>query len=159
MRHALRRLLKTPAFTVTAVITLAAAIGANALIFSVVNGVLLKPLPFADPSRLVGVWHMAPGVMSVPLNQSAATYLMYREDGKVFQDIGLWNMSSVTVTGRGEPEQVESLNVTDGTLPLVGVTPALGRFFTKEEDSPSGPDVILISYAYFQRAFNGNPDA
>src|SRR5262245_15153895 len=91
MRHALRRLLKTPAFTVTAIVTLAAAIGANALIFSVVNGVLLKPLPFADPSRLVGVWHVAPGIMAGPLNQSAATYLMYREDGKVFEDIGLWN--------------------------------------------------------------------
>jgi putative ABC transport system permease protein len=159
MRHALRRLLKTPAFTVTAIVTLAAAIGANALIFSVVNGVLLKPLPFADPSSLVGVWHVAPGVMPGPLNQSAATYLMYRENGKVFQDIGLWNTGSVTLTGRGEPEQADSLNVTDGTLPLVGVTPALGRFFTKEEDTPSGPDVILISYAYFQRAFNGNPNA
>ncbi len=159
MRFALRRLLKTPAFTVTAVITLAAAIGANALIFSVVNGVLLKPLPFANPSSLVGVWHVAPGILPGPLNQSAATYLMYREDGKVFQDIGLWSMSSVTLTGRGEPEQVESLNVTDGTLPLVGVAPALGRFFTKEEDTPSGPDVVLISYAYFQRAFNSNPNA
>ncbi len=59
---------------------------------------------------------------------------MYREDGKVFEDIGLWNISSVTITGRGDPEQVESLHVTDGTLPLLGVTPALGRLFTKEED-------------------------
>ncbi len=159
MRHALRRLLKTPAFTLTAIITLGAAIGANVLIFSVVNGVLLKPLPFADPSRLVGVWHTAPGIMAVPLNQSAATYLMYREDGKVFEDIGLWNISSVTITGRGDPEQVESLHVTDGTLPLLGVTPALGRLFGKEERTPGGPETILISYPYFQRAFNGNPNA
>src|SRR4029453_16642839 len=133
MRHALRRLLKTPAFTVTAVITLGAAIGANVLIFSVVNGVLLKPLPFADPSRLVGVWHTAPGVMAGPLQQSAATYLMYREDGKGFQGIGLWDDSSVTLTGRGDPEQVESLSVTDGTLPLLGVTPRLGRLFTRQD--------------------------
>jgi predicted permease len=159
MRHALRRLLKTPAFTITAVITLAAAIGANVLIFSVVNGVLLRPLPFADPSRLVGVWHTAPGIMAVPLNQSAATYLMYREDGKVFTDIGLWNVSSVTITGRGDPEQVESLHVTDGTLPLLGVTPALGRLFGKEDVTPGGPETILISYPYFQRAFNGNANA
>ena len=155
----LRRLLKTPAFTVTAVITLAAAIGANVLIFSVVNGVLLKPLPFADPSRLVGVWHTAPGIMAVPLNQSAATYLMYREDGRVFTDIGLWNLSSVTITGRGDPEQVESLHVTDGTLPLLGVTPALGRLFGKEDVTTGGPETILITYPYFQRAFNGNPNA
>jgi predicted permease len=159
MRHAFRRLLKTPAFTVTAIITLGAAIGANVLIFSVVNGVLLKPLPFADPTHLVGVWHVAPGIMPGPLQQSPATYLMYRENGKVFEDIGLWSTSSVTLTGRGDPEQVESLNVTDGTLPLLGVTPAYGRVFTKEEDAPGGPFVILISYPYFQRAFNANPQA
>jgi putative ABC transport system permease protein len=159
MRHAFRRLLKTPAFTATAVITLAAAIGANVLIFSVVNGVLLKPLPFADPSSLVGVWHVAPGIMQGPLTQSAATYLMYREDGKVFQDIGLWNTSSVTLTGRGDPEQVESLLVTDGTLPIVGAAPALGRWFSKEEDRSGAPDTVVISYPYFQRAFNGNPSA
>src|SRR5262245_56889933 len=100
MRHALRRLRQTPAFTTTAIITLAAAIGANVLIFSVVNGVLLKPLPFADPSRLVGVWHVAPGVMAGAVQQSAATYLMYREDGQVFQDIGLWDDASATLTGR-----------------------------------------------------------
>ncbi len=159
MRHALRRLRKTPAFTLTAIITLGAAIGANVLIFSVVNGVLLKPLPFADPSRLVGVWHTAPGVMAGPLQQSAATYLMYREDGKVFQDIGLWDDSSVTLTGRGDPEQVESLSVTDGTLPLLGVTPRLGRLFTRQDDSPGGTDTVLISYSYWQRAFNGNENA
>ena len=80
LRHALRRLLKTPAFSLTAAVTLAAAIGANALIFSVVNGVLLKPLPFADPERLVGVWHVAPGIAPGPMNQAPSTYFMYRED-------------------------------------------------------------------------------
>lgn len=158
MRHALRRLLKTPAFTLTAIVTLGAAIGANVLIFSVVNGVLLKPLPFSDPSRLVGVWHVAPGIMPEPLNQSAATYLMYREDGKVFQDIGLWQASSVTLTGRGEPEQVDSLNVTDGTLPILGVAPELGRLFTAENTPSTGPDAVLITHAYWQRAFNGKAD-
>ena len=98
MRHAFRRLLSNPAFTLTAAITLAAAIGANALIFSVVNGVLLKPLPFAEPERLVGVWHVAPGIAPGPMNQAPSTYFTYREDGHVFQDIGLWDDTSVTVT-------------------------------------------------------------
>jgi predicted permease len=159
MRHALRRLLKTPAFSFTAAITLAAAIGANALIFSVINGVLLKPLPFADPERLVGVWHVAPGIAPGPMNQAPSTYFMYREDGRVFDDIGLWDDTSVTVTGRGTPEQVEGLMVTDGTLPLLGVRPALGRAFTKEDDAPGPADTVLLSHAYWQRVFNGDAAA
>ena len=159
MRHAARRLLKAPAFTLTAVLTLGAAIGANALIFSVVNGVLLKPLPFADPDRLVGVWHVAPGLAPGPMNQAPTTYLTYREEGRVFQDIGLWDDTSVTVTGRGQPEQVEALMVTDGTLPLLGVRPAFGRTFTREDDAPGGPDTVVLSHAYWQRAFGARPEA
>ncbi|MEO8680810.1 MAG: ABC transporter permease [Vicinamibacterales bacterium] len=159
MKHSLRRLLKGPAFTLTALITLGAAIGANTLIFSVVNGVILKPLPYAEPAALVGVWHVAPGVMQGPLQQSAATYLMYRENATAFQDLGLWADGSATLTGHGEPEQVDALNVTDGTLPVLGIRPALGRGFTKEDDSPSGPDVVLISHRYWQRAFGGNAGA
>ena len=136
MRHAIRRLVSTPAFTLTALVTLAAAIGANALIFSVVNGVLLKPLPFANPESLVGVWHVAPGIMPGPVNQSPSTYFTYREQGRTFQDIGLWDNTSVTITGRGDPEEVEAMMVTDGTLPLLGVHPSLGRTFTKFDDGP-----------------------
>ncbi len=91
MRHAIRRLISTPAFSLTAALTLAAAIGANALIFSVVNGVLLKPLPLADPERLVGVWHVAPGIAPGPMNQAPSTYFTYREHSEVFQDVGLWD--------------------------------------------------------------------
>src|SRR6185436_19424615 len=109
VKHALRRLFKSPAFALTAIITVGAAIGANALIFSVVNGVILKPLPYADPSTLVGAWHVAPGVMPGPLQQSAGTYFMEREAAQSFTDVGLWDDGSVTVTGRGEPEQVDSL--------------------------------------------------
>ena len=159
MKHSLRRLFKSPAFFLTAIITVGAAIGANALIFSVVNGVILKPLPYADPDSLVGAWHVAPGVMPGPLQQSAGTYFMEREAAQSFQDIGLWDDGSVTVTGRGEPEQVESLSVTDGTLPILGVRPELGRLFTREDDLPNGPSVAIISHRYWQRAFNGSPTA
>ena len=159
MRHALRRLLSTPAFSLAAAITLAAAIGANALIFSIVNGVLLKPLPYDRPETLVGVWHVAPGLMQGPLNQAPSTYFLYREQGESFEDIGLWDNNSVTLTGRGEPEEVGAIFVTDGTLPILGVRPALGRTFTREDDSPNGPDTIMISHAYWRRAFGGDPAA
>lgn len=159
MKHALRRLFKTPAFALTAVITVGVAIGANALIFSVVNGVILKPLPYADSRSLVGVWLVAPGVMPGPLQQSAATYFMIRDAAESFQDIGLWTSGSATVTGRGEPEQIETLNVTDGTLPVVGIRPTLGRAISKDDDRPNGPQVVLISHAYWLRAFGGNPAA
>lgn len=159
MGHAVRRLLKAPSFSLTAVITLGAAIGANALIFSMVNGVLLKPLPFADPDRLVGVWHVAPGFMPGPMNQSPSTYFTYRDDARVFEDIGLWDNTSVTVTGRGEPEEVEALMVNDGVLPLVGTWPSLGRTFTRDDDSPAGPETVLLGYRYWLRAFGGNPSA
>ncbi len=151
--------MKSPAFALTAIITVGVAIGANALIFSVVNGVILKPLPYAAPQSLVGAWLLAPGVMPGPLNQSAATYFMIREAGQSFQDIGLWDNGSVTVTGHGEPEQVDTLYVTDGTLPLLGIRPGLGRGFSKDDDLPTGPEVVMISHNYWQRAFGANAAA
>ena len=160
MRHALRRLVKSPAFSLTALITIGAAIGANALIFSVVNGVILKPLPFADPDRLVGVWHTAPGLIANgdPLNQSPATYFTYREN-KVFDDIGMWDNGAVTLTGRGEPERVDVLFVTDGTLPVIGVRPALGRAFTADDDAPGSAETVIVSHSYWQRALGGSAEA
>src|SRR4051812_36731503 len=116
-RHVLRRLGRSPIFTATSVLTLAIGIGANTSIFSVVNGVLLKPLPYRDADRLVGVWHKAPGLNLPQLNASPATYFTYREEGKTFEDIGLWRRESASVTGISEPEQVRCLVVTDGTLP------------------------------------------
>ena len=159
VKHSLRRLLKSPVFSLTALVTVGAAIGANALIFSVVNGVILKPLPYANPSSLVGAWLVAPGVMQGPVEQSAATYFMLRDSAQSFEDIGLWDGGSVTITGRGDPEQVEALYVTDGTLPILGIHPALGRGFSKEDDLPKGPSVVLITHRYWQRAFGGTPAA
>ncbi|HJU43749.1 MAG TPA: ABC transporter permease [Vicinamibacterales bacterium] len=158
MRHALRRLLKSPAFSLTALITIGAAIGANALIFSVVNGVVLKPLPFADPDRLVGVWHTAPGLSLDAVNQSPATYLTYRDE-KVFADIGMWDNTAVTITGRTEPERVDALLVTDGTLPIVGVVPALGRTFSPADDAPGSAETVIVSHDYWRRALGGNAAA
>ena len=159
MKHTLLRLFKAPAFAITAVVTVGTAIGANALIFSVVNGVILKPLPYTDSKSLVGAWLVAPGVMEGPLQQSAATYFMLRDDAKSLVDIGLWSNGSGTVTGRGEPEQIDTLNVTDGTLPVLGVRPALGRTISKADDLPNARPVALISHAYWLRGFGGKPSA
>ena len=129
LKHVLRRLGRSPVFTAITLVTLAIGIGANTAIFSVVEGVLLKPLPFRDPQRLVGVWHTAPGINIKELNASPATYFTYREEGRSFEDIALWNESSLTITGLAEPEQVPCLWVTDGLLPLLGVPLQLGRGF------------------------------
>lgn len=159
MKHSLRRLFKTPAFALTAIITVGAAIGANALIFSVVNGIILKPLPYRDAQSLVGVWFVAPGVMAGELQQSAATYFMLKDAAESFEHIGLWSNGSSTITGRGEPEQVETLNVTDATLDALDIRPALGREFSPDDDLPNGPNVVMVSHQYWQRALGGNPAA
>ena len=148
-----RRLIRVPLFTTVAIITLAVGIAANVTIFSVVNGVLLKPLPFVEADRLVAVWHTAPGVNIPLLNQSPATYLTYRDSSRVFEDIALWSDSGVSVTGTGEPERVSALAVTDGLLPLLRVQPVLGRRFDREDDSPRTPERVMLAHAYWQRKF------
>src|SRR3954451_6897268 len=121
-----RRLLAAPLFTTVAVLTLALGIGANTAIFSVIRGVLLKPLPFAEPDGLVGVWHTAPGLGVPLLNQAPSFYLTYREEGRFFEDSGMWDTTAVAVTGAGDPERISGLVVTDGVLPLLRVQPVLG---------------------------------
>ena len=155
-RRTVRRLVHAPLFTAIAVLTLALGIGANTAIFSVVNGVLLKPLPFADADRLVGVWHSAPGFAVPIVNQSPATYFTYRESNRTFDDIGLWDNASVSVTGVGEPERVQALLVTDGTLGLLRVEPMFGRRFTKEDDSPGSPERVMLAHAYWERKFGSD---
>jgi putative ABC transport system permease protein len=159
LRQHVRRLGATPAFTLTALLTLSVAIGANALIFSLVNGVLLRPLPFEEPERLVGVWHVAPGLAPGPVNQAAFTYFTYRDSAETLEDIGLWAQTPATITGRSEPEEVQALGVTDGTLPLLRVTAALGRRFTADDDAPGSRETVMVSHNYWQRAFGGDTRA
>jgi putative ABC transport system permease protein len=153
----LRRLTRAPLFTFVSVLTLALGIGANTAIFSVIQGVLLKPLPFDHPDELVGVWHAAPGLGVPLLNQAPAFYLTYREEGRTFEDTGLWDTYSVSVTGIGEPERVDVLAVTDGTLPLLRIQPVLGRRFTADDDSPKTPERAMLSYSYWVRKFGSDP--
>src|SRR5467141_927897 len=159
LRQVLRRLGRAPMFTVVTLITLAAGVGANTVVFSVLEGVLLKPLPYSHAESLVGVWHTAPGINIPELNMSPSDYFIYREQGQTFQDIGLYSGDSVSVTGLGEPEQVPALNVTDGTLPILGVQPMLGRTFRREDDLPGAPQTILLTYGYWRRKLSGASSA
>ena len=159
LRQVLRRLGRAPMFTVITLITLAAGIGANTVVFSVLEGVLLKPLPYPHSEDLVGVWHTALGINLPEVNMSPSNYFIYREQGRTFQDIGLYAGDSVSVTGIGEPEQVPALNVSDGTLAILGVQPALGRSFRREDDLPGAPQTVLLTYGYWRGKFGGNAAA
>ncbi len=156
---AVRRLVRAPLFAVTAVVTLAVGIGANTAIFSVVDGVLLKPLPFRDSDELLGLWFTAPGLNFDIVPQSPATYLTFREDSQRLDDVALWSSRTAQVTGQAEPEQVESLMVTDGFLPVLDVDAALGRRFTADDDQAEAPRTVMLSHAYWERAFGASSDA
>ena len=131
LRHAVRRLGRTPGFSIVAVLTVALGIGATTAVFSVVDGVLIKPLPYPDADSLVGVWHTAPGIATGggDVQLSTAQLFTYREQNRTFEAIGLWSSGSATVTGRGDAERVRSLYVSDATLQILGVQPAAGRRF------------------------------
>lgn len=151
-----RRLLRKPMFTLVTLITLAAGVGANVAVFSVVEGVLLKPLPYPQAERLVGVWHKAPGLHMDQLDMSPSNYFIYREQNRVFEDIALYQGNSVAVTGQGRPEQANALDVTDGLLPILGVAPMLGREFSRNDDLPGTPATAMLTYGYWQRRFGGD---
>jgi len=156
-RQVMRRFRRAPAFTLIAVITVAAGVGATTAVFSILEGVMLKPLPYPHSEQLVGVWHTAPALNIPELNMGPSNYFIYREQGKTFEDIGLYDGDSVSVTGMGQPEQVSAEDVTDGILPILGVQPLLGRYFSKEEDTPSGPKTTILMYSYWKRKFGGDP--
>ena len=156
MKYTFRRLARTPGFTAATVVTLALGIGANTAIFSVIHGVLLKPLPFPEPDRLIGVWQSAPGVNIPDLNASLADYVTYREDSRTFADVALWQARAFTVTEFQDPERVEGFALTSRLFPMIGVSPILGRHFTEKDCQTSSPDVLVIGYGYWQRRFGGD---
>src|SRR5436189_429041 len=156
LKQVLRRLGRAPMFTAITLITLAAGVGANTVVFSVLEGVLFKPLPYPKPDELIGVWLTAPGIQLKEFELSPSDYFIFREQNRTLQDIGLYAGDSVSVTGVAEPEQVTALRVTDGTLPLLGTLPVLGRTFTKQDDSPGAPETAMLTYGYWRRKFGGD---
>lgn len=146
LREIIRRLSRNPGFAAVAILTIALGIGANTAIFSVINGVLLKPLPYPKPDELVGMWHTAPGVNIPELNQSPSNYFTYRDQNRTLVDMGLYNNRSASVTGLAQPEQVQTIEVTDGTLPILGVPPLLGRWFERKDDLPGSAKTVMLGY-------------
>ncbi|HSE21319.1 MAG TPA: ABC transporter permease [Pyrinomonadaceae bacterium] len=158
LRFALRMLLKNPGFTIVAVIALALGIGANTAIFSVVNHVLLRPLPYKDPGRLVMVWEDASKSGYPRDTPSAANYVDWRDQNQVFEGMAAFSAESFNLTGAGDPERLEGIRVSANLFPLLGVEPQVGRVFTAAEDQPNSQRVVLLSYGLWQRRFGGDPN-
>jgi len=162
IRFSARILRKNPAFAGAAVLTLAIGIGANTAVFSVVDGVLLKPLAYREPERLVSIKQVAPGLGGVTaetgLGLSTGMYFSYSEQNRSFEHMGVWTSSEVSVSGVGEPEQVLSIGVSPGTLDALGVPPALGRGFSVEDQKPGAAPTVILSHGYWLRRFGGQAD-
>jgi predicted permease len=155
VRYAARLLLRNPGFTTTAAVTLALAIGANTAIFSVVNGVLLRPLPYRDPDRLVRMWESNPS-MSLPFfSVSLPNYEDWRRQSRSFDATAAFRRQRLNLTGSGEPEAVQASAVTADFFPLLGVRAALGRTFAAADERPEAPAVAMITHGLWQRRFGG----
>ena len=159
VRFGFRTLRKTPGFTAIAVITLALGIGANTAIFSVIETVLLRPLPYNDPSSLVEIWNTYPGFP--PVGLSSGDYVDFHREAKSFSAMGSYDQppQGFNLTGVGEPERVQADVASYDLFPLLGIRAVAGRTFLPEEDTVHGPAVALLSYGFWQRRFGADPAA
>ncbi len=156
LRYGLRMLWKNPGFTLIAILALALGIGANTAIFSVVNTVLLRPLPYKDPDRLVMVWEDNTKKGFPRDTPAPANFIDWRDQNQVFEGMAAIAEQSFNLTGIGEPERIDGRRVSASLFPLLGVEPQLGRAFLPEEDSPGGSRVVILSYGLWQRRFGSD---
>ena len=157
LRYAARSLRKHRGFTAVVLATLALGIGANAAIFSVVNAVLLRPLPYEGADRIAVIWGdlHRPGVNEIPA--SAGEYADYRDRSHAFEHVAAYDTAGFTVTGGGDPEEVDGAVVTASLFPLLGVSAQVGRTFLEQEEEAGRNDVALLSHGLWRRRFNANP--
>ena len=156
IRYAFRLLLRTPGFTLVAVLTLALGVGANTAIFSVVRAVLLAPLPFAEPERLVSVWHAYPP--SQPRSAvSAPGFDDLRAARHIFEEVTAFRLTNQNLTGAGEPERLIVARTSQSFQPVLGLRVAIGRWFTSEEDTPNRNRVVVLSDGLWRRRFGADP--
>jgi len=158
LKYAVRMFLKQPAFTIIAILTLAIGIGANTTIFSVVNSILLRPLPYREPDRLAMVWMNNARINISEDWHSYPNYEAYRNNTSTFEDIAIFNNRSFNITGDNEPERVRGAIASSNLFPLLGVDAMLGRTFTPEEDENGKDMVAILSYGLWQRRFAADPD-
>jgi len=157
VRFAVRILSKNPSFTTIAVLTLALGIGPTTAMFSVLNGVLLSPFPFADPDRLVTIKNQIPKLGPTPFSVPAPDVLTYQRETKSFTDVAGYQESTYDLTGLGEPRKVAGARLTSNVLPVLGVAPMLGRNFTPDEDRIGNEKVVILSYRMWRNLFASDP--
>jgi len=157
LRLAIRQLRKSPGFTAIAVLGLALGIGANVALFSVVNSIFLRPLPYPEPDRLVRLSSTNTANNLTRVGFSYSRYLEVQERQQVFSDLALAIGNAFTLTGRGDPEQLIGLQASAALLPAIGLQPVIGRNFSPDEDRPGGEHVALISHVMWRQRFNGDP--
>jgi len=162
VKLALRRLRKSPGFGITVLLTLAIGIGANTAVFTVVDSILLKPLPYPQPEQLVAVWLHAPGAAGLAnfaegLRLSPSMYLTFAEHNRTFQSIGVWLSGTANVTGIAQPEEVRTTYISDGVLQTLNTAPTAGRWILTADQAPRSHEVAMLSYGYWQRRFGGDP--
>ena len=158
IRYGIRSLSKRPGFALVAIITLGLGIGANTAIFSIVNAVLLRPLPFKDPERIVLMWGYLPKLAQTTdkLPSAAPNYLALKNQSQSFEQLSAFRSWSWQLTGGGEPEQLQVARVSANFFAAVGANPIIGRQFAAEEDDPNRPPVAIISYGLWQRQFGSD---
>ncbi|HZI94749.1 MAG TPA: ABC transporter permease [Patescibacteria group bacterium] len=159
LRHGLRTLMRNPGFTIVAVLILAIGIGANSAIFSVINAVLLEPLPFADPDRLALLWGSKPAQDWPQLPLSQPNFIDIRDQSRSFERMASWTFTRFNLTGQDQPEEVQTGIVNASLFPILGVRPILGREFRPEEDQPGAAPVAILSHSLWQRRFSASREA
>jgi putative ABC transport system permease protein len=157
LRFALRQLMKHPGFTALAVITLALGIGANTAIFSLVNGVLLKPLPFREPERLVRVFDAVPSRGALRIPASLPNYVDWRAQNTVFEAMAVYGHVGFNLTGDGEARRITGLRVSAEMLPVLGISPRIGRAFTTDDEKTGAPRVVLLGDSLWRTRFGADP--
>jgi putative ABC transport system permease protein len=153
LRYTARTLARAPGFTAVAILVLALGIGANTAVFSVTDYVLIRPLPFPSPDRLVSLWETLPGYRHMEL--SPANYRDWKRMNIVFEDLAAIATQQVNLIGQGAPERLKAANVTGNLFTVLGVQPLLGRSITPADDRESAPLTVVLSYGLWQRAFGG----
>ncbi|HEU5180449.1 MAG TPA: ABC transporter permease [Candidatus Polarisedimenticolia bacterium] len=159
LRFAFRQLIKSPGASLIAILALALGIGANSAMFSIINGLFLRPLPYPDPQRLVVLRSSLPEGQLNNVPFSWPRFLVVREHQRVFSDLAVAAFNGFTLTGRGDPEQVPGIMASANFLSVLGVQPVHGRSFSPEEDRAGGSDVVMISDNFWQRHFQGSEQA
>jgi putative ABC transport system permease protein len=157
LRYAVRMLGKSPGFTTVAVLTLALGIGANTAIFSVVDAVLLRPLPFENPARLISLHEGLPALGYPKMGFSAPDLAVFAREQKSFTVIGAFKNEPVDISGHGEPERVTAARISSSLFPMLGMGPMLGRNLAPEEEAV-GYNVVVLSYGLWQRRYGGTPN-